>query len=54
MVHGVTDYRTLNAIIIKGTFPIPILDDLIDELHGVSFFFKIGFTIWISLDFIKT
>ncbi|GKC94578.1 hypothetical protein Tco_1160020, partial [Tanacetum coccineum] len=36
------DYRELNKLTIKKRYPLPLIDDLFDQLHGATYFSKIN------------
>jgi hypothetical protein len=35
------DYRKLNDLTVKNRFPMPLVEEILDKLHGAKFFTKL-------------
>ena len=38
LLHLVQDYRKLNEITVKNSYPLPLVSDVLTRLHGAEFF----------------
>ncbi len=41
MLRPVQDYRKLNEMTIKNQYPLPLISELIDKLHGMKYFTRL-------------
>ena len=37
-MHFCTDFRKLNAVTVKDTYPLPLIQDIFDNLQGATMF----------------
>ena len=44
MYQFCVDFRHLNAITVKAKYPVPVIEELLDELHGASWFSTLDLT----------
>ena len=40
-MHLCIDYRALNKVTVRNKYPLPIISDLFDQLHGAKYFTKL-------------
>jgi hypothetical protein len=40
-LHLVQDYQALNALMIKNRYPLPLISELVNQLHGTKYFTKL-------------
>jgi len=40
-LHLIQDYCALNAMMVKNCYPLPLISDLINQLHGTKYFTKL-------------
>ena len=42
MLRLCIDYRALNKVTVRNKYPLPIISDLFDQLHGAKYFMKLN------------